>query len=139
MTIIMNVPLGKVCTGIGIPSNLSGVASERQLLNKFVATPPSFSATIAKSRGGQTFHTKSRIRKNFEAEGRTDWKSKKGHHVRRCPIFHSKSSVEQKKDRHVFSISLNISKEQKLKSSACFTVRVYTSVSARGPHAAHGP
>ena len=49
--------------------------------------------------GGQTFRTKSRIGKYFEAEGRTDWKSKnkKGHHDRRCTIFHSKSSEEQKK------------------------------------------
>ena len=64
---------------------------------------------VIQARGGQTFRTKSRIEKNFEAEGRTDWKNKvkkvitsagvlfstqkqamsnkKSHRVRRCPIL----------------------------------------------------
>ena len=44
---------------------------------------------------------------------------------------------EQKKKSsrpHMFYISLNITKEQKLRSSACFTVRVHIFVSARVPH-----
>ena len=28
-------------------------------------------------------------------------KTEKGHHVRRCPIHHAKSSEEQKQGRHV--------------------------------------
>ena len=38
----------------------------------FFFSPQSF----VYARGGQTFHTKGRIEKNFEAEGRTNWKSK---------------------------------------------------------------
>ena len=38
--------------------------------------------------GWANFRTMGHIWKNFEAEGRADWKSKKkGLHVRRCPIF----------------------------------------------------
>ena len=49
---------------------------------------------------GKLFTQRVTLEKNFEAEGHTDWKSKvkkKGHHDRRCPIFHSKLSEEQKK------------------------------------------
>ena len=36
--------------------------------------------------------------KNFEDEGRTNWKSKKkGHHVRTCLIFYLKSKKEREK------------------------------------------
>ena len=65
-------------------------------------------------KGGQTSRTKSRVGKKIETEDRTDWKSnvkkiittadvlfsaqnqikskeKKGHQVRKCPIFHSVS------------------------------------------------
>ena len=51
-------------------------------------------------RGGQTFRTEGRIRKKFEAKGRTDWKSKKKSSTSAlctCPIFQWKSSEEQKK------------------------------------------
>ena len=55
-------------------------------------------------------------------------KQKKGYHLRTCLIFHLKSSAEQKKyikkrspRPHMSFITLN--KEQKLRSSACFTVK----------------
>ena len=50
--------------------------------------------------------------KNYEAEGRTDWKSKKVYTAQ------------------MFCFLLKISEEQK---KSCFTVGVYIYVSARGP------
>ena len=108
---------------------------------------PCISHPMTLSRGAQTFCAKGRIGKNFEAEGRTDWKSKmkkvittadvlfstqnqvqskkeKGHHVRRCLIFRSKSSEEQKKYKkssrpQMSYILRNISGEQGLYFCKC--------------------
>ena len=48
---------------------------------------------------GKLFTRRTTFEKFFEAEGRTDWKSKKSLHVLRCSIFHRKSVKSKKNDK----------------------------------------
>ena len=74
---------------------------------------------MLRPRVGNTFHTKNDIWKNFEAEGHTDWKSKKeGLHIRRCPTFSTEIGEERKKGLYVPGVlffPLKIGEEQKKK------------------------